>query len=117
MTYSAKVSASKTIINAINGLRDKEYIVVSYGTDYNNEPQRYRINCSIYKSGIPTYSINRDDVWAINGMNIAGFTNTMAKAYSYDMMNQRTTYNFPLYDFTIIEQPFLTRDNTMEFVG
>ena len=115
MTYSAKVNASKTIISAVNRLRDKEYIVVTFGTDYNNEPVRYRINCSIYKSGKPSYSINKDDVWAMNSMNIAEFTNTMAKAYTYDMMNQRTTYNFPLFEMTLVDQPFLEASHDLKF--
>ena len=97
MNYTDKVKASNIIINAINRLRDKEYIVVSYGTDYNGEPQQYRIVCSIYRDNKPSYSINRNDVWAVSGMNIETFTNTMAKAYTYDMMRQRTSYNFPLY--------------------
>ena len=103
MTYSAKVNASKTIVNAVNGLRDKEYIVVSYGTDYNGEPQQYRITCSIFRDNKPSYSISRNDVWGLDSMNIEAFTNTMAKAYSYDMMKQRTSYNFPLYEMTLIQ--------------
>jgi hypothetical protein len=114
MTYSDKLKAAKTIISAVNRLRDKEYIVVSYGTDYNNEPMRYRITANFYKSGT-SYSINKDDVWAMNGMNIAEFTNTMAKAYTFDMMSQRTTYNFPLYKMTIVEEPFKVTDNNLEF--
>jgi hypothetical protein len=115
MTYSDKVKASNIIINAINGLKDKEYIVVSYGTDYNNEPQQYRITCSIFRDGKPSYSITRNDVWAIAGMNIGEFTNTMAKAYNYDMMNQRTSYNFPLYEMTIVEDPYKEKIVHLQF--
>ena len=116
MTYSNKVKASQNIVNAINGLSDNEHIVVTYGTDYNNEPRRFRIKCSIFKSG-PSYSIHKDDVWSVDGMNIAEFTNTMAKAYTYDMMGQRTTYNFPLYGMELVDQPFLVKENEMEFEG
>lgn len=118
MTYSEKVSASKTIVSAINRLKDKEYIIVEYGTDYNGNPQQYKINCSIYKSdSTPSYSIYRNDVWGIDGMNIQSLTNTQAKAYTYDMMRQRTTYNFPLYKMTLIEEPFLETAHDLEFVG
>ena len=117
MTYSAKVNASKTIVNAINALKDKEYIVVSYGTDYDGKAQQYRITCSIYRDNKPSYSISRNDVWALDSMNIAGFTNTMAKAYTFDMMRQRTTYSFPLFEMTIVDQPFLESTNDMEFGG
>ena len=116
MTYSNKVKASQTIINAINALGDNEHIVVSYGTDYNGEPRQFRIRCSIFKSG-PSYSITKNDVFTIDGMNIAEFTNTMAKAYTYDLMGQKTTYNFPLYDMELVDQPFAVKENEMEFEG
>ena len=115
MTYSAKVSASKTIVNAINALKDKEYIVVSYGTDYDGKPQAYRITCSIFRDNKPSYSISRNDVWALDSMNIAEFTNTMAKAYTYDMMRQRTSYSFPLYEMVLVDEPYKVQDNTLEF--
>lgn len=104
MNYSDKVKASNTIINAVNALGNKEYIVVSYDTDYNNEPKRYRIKCHIYRDGKPIYSIHRDDVWETRGMNISEFTKTKAKAYAFDLMNQRTNYDFPLYEMKIVEQ-------------
>ena len=115
MTYSAKVNASKTIINAINALKDKEYIVVSYGTDYDGNPQEYRITCSIFRDNNPTYSISRNDVWGLDSMNIAEFTNTMAKAYSYDMMKTRTGYNFPLYEMTLVSQPHKEQSHNLTF--
>jgi len=114
MTYSDKVKASEIIVNAIKALGNDEHIVVTYGTDYDNKPQRYRIKCSIFKSG-PSYSIHKDDVWALDGMNIAEFTNTMAKAYTYDMMGQRTTYNFPLYEMELVDQPFLETSHDLKF--
>ena len=111
MTYSDKVKAANIIINAINGLRDKESIRVAYGTDYNNEPQQYKIVCSIFRDNKPSYSISRNDVWGLDSMNIEAFTNTMAKAYTFDMMRQRTTYSFPLFEMTIVDQPFLESTN------
>ena len=115
MTYSEKVKAAKTITNAVKVLKDKEYIVVSYGTDYNNEPQQYKITCSIFREGKPNYSIRRNDVWALDGMNIDSFTNTLAKAYTYDMMRQRTSYNFPLCEMVLVEEPFKEQVNTNEW--
>ena len=115
MTYSDKVKQSKVLVEAIKALGNDEHIVVSYGTDTNGEPQQYKIKCHIYKSGNATYSIHRDDVWAINGMNIDALTSTQAKAYTFDMMSQRTTYSFPLYEMTIVEQPFKVTDNNLEF--
>jgi hypothetical protein len=116
MTYSDKVKASQTIINAINGLSDREHIVVSYGTDYNGEPMQYRIICNVFKSG-PSYSITKNDVFTMDGMNFSEISKTTAKAYTYDLMGQKTTYNFPLYEMTIVDQPYLEKENTMEFGG
>ena len=103
MTYSDKVKASKDLLEAIKALGNDESIKVQYGTDYNGKPKQYKIKCSIYKPSGPTYSIHKDDFWAIDGMNIESLTNTQAKAYTYDMMGQRTTYNFPLYAMKIVE--------------
>ena len=102
MTYSQKVKASNIIINAIEGLKDGEKLRVSYGTDSDNMPIRYFIACNVYGSGA-SYSIHRDEIWSINGMNISTIGNTVMEAYSYDMMGQRTTYRFPLYEMEIVE--------------
>ena len=117
MTYTDKVKASKGLVEAIKALGNDEYVIVSYGTDYNGQPKQYRIRCSIYKSSGPSYSIYKHDVWGLDGMNIDSLTSTQAKAYTYDMMSQRTTYNFPLYEMTIVEEPFKEKVNDLEFVG
>lgn len=101
MTYQDKVSVSKTIINAINGLGNEDQIRVIYGTDYNGEPQGYKIKCHIYRDGKPSYSIHKDEVFAISGMNIDKISKTTMRGYTYDMMGQRTTYTFPLYDMVL----------------
>ena len=105
MTYSEKVKASKKVLEAIEALGNDESIVVVYGTDYDGKPQEYKIRCSIYKTSGPSYSIYKNDVWGINGMNIDSLTNTQAKAYTYDMMSQRTNYNFPLYEMELVPEP------------
>jgi uncharacterized protein (DUF2249 family) len=104
MTYSEKKQASKKVLEAIKALKDGESIKVIYGTDYDGKPKQYKIKCSIYKHTGPTYSIHKDDVWSVDGMNIESLTNTQAKAYTYDMMSQRTTYNFPLYAMEIVTE-------------
>ncbi len=99
MTYQNKVKASKRIIQAITALSDKEQIKVEYGKGYRGEPNIYNIKAYSDVNGEMTYSI-----WNhFSGMNIDSLTPTMAKAYSYDMMMQRTTYTFPLYDMTIVK--------------
>lgn len=114
MTYSNKVKAAQHIINAINALKDNEHIVVAYGKDYNNEPRRFRIKCHMFKSGT-SYSIHKDEVWALNGMNISEISKTTARAYTYDMMGQRTTYSFPLYEMGLVAQPFVETAHDQKF--
>lgn len=104
MTYQEKKQASKGLLEAIKALGNDESIKVIYGKDYNGQPQRYKIGCTIWKSSGPSYSIYKDEVFGLSGMNIDSLTNTQAKAYTYDMMGQRTTYNFPLYEMEIVTE-------------
>lgn len=115
MTYTDKVKASRGIVEAIKALGNDEYIIVQYGKDYDGKPQRYRIKCSIYKASGPSYSIYKDSVWALDGMNIDKLTGTTARAYTYDMMSQRTQYTFPLYKMSIVEQPFKEQLHDLKF--
>lgn len=105
MTYSDKVKKSKVLLEAIKSLKDKETIKVVFGKDYNNKPQGYVINCSVWtENSDPVYSIYKDEPWSTSGMNIESLTNTQAKAYSYDMMSQKTTFNFPLHSMEIVKE-------------
>ena len=104
MTYLEKVKASKSLLEAIKALGNNESIKVQYGTDYNGKPRQYKIKCTIYKHSGPRYSIHKDDIFSIDGMNIDSLTNTQAKAYTFDMMSQKTTYNFPLYNMKIVTE-------------
>jgi len=41
-------------------------------------------------------------IWStFSGMNIDSLGPTTAKAYTFDMMSQKTTYTFPLYEMKI----------------
>lgn len=115
LTYSDKVKAGKKLVDAIYGLRDNEHVVVTYGRDYNGDPKRYRIRCSIFKHSGASYSIYKDDVFTLEGMNISEFTNTMAKAYTYDLMGQKTTYNFPLHELILVEEPYKETTHSESF--
>ena len=97
MTYSDKVKGSKALLEAIKSLKNEESIIVKYGTDYNGKAVEYKIKCSIWRDNKPSYSIHKNDVWAINGMNISSLNKTTMDAYTFDMMSQKTTYRFPLY--------------------
>lgn len=117
MTYSDRVKQSKKVLEAIKALGKDESVRVTYGTDYNGKPQAYKINCSIYRDGEPSYSIYKDEVWGINGMNIDSLTNTQAKAYTYDMMSQRTNYNFPLYEMELVPEEVNPLEELPGYIG
>ena len=118
MTYSDKVKASKDLLRAINALNDSEYIVVEYGVDFKGEPKRYRIECSRYsEEREKSYRIHKDEKFSFTGMNIEKFSGTKAYAYTYDLMNQKTTYAFPLYEMKLVEEPFRQLDHDLKFNG
>jgi hypothetical protein len=117
MTYSDKVKQSKKVLEAIKALGNDETIVVSYGKDYNGQPKEYRIRCTIYEHSGVTYSIHTNDYWSVSGMNIDSLTNTQAKTYTYDMMRQRTSYNFPLYEMELVPEEVNPLENLPGYIG
>ena len=104
MKYSDKVKQSKEVLEAIYGLKDKETIRVAYGVDRDGVPNYYRVKAYKGYRDEMSYSIHKDSPWAIDGMNIESLTKTQAKAYTYDMMSQRTNYNFPLYSMHVLPE-------------
>ena len=100
MTYSEKVKQSKIVLEAIYGLEDGQSINVTYGTDRQGKFKQYSIRAYKGYKDEMSYSI-----WnSFSGMNIDSLTKTQAKAYTYDMMSQRTNYNFPLYEMKIVTE-------------
>ena len=99
MTYSDKVNKSKDLRELILSLEDGDEIQVEYGKDYSDKPNTYKIKA--YKSDYDnkmSYSI-----WdSFRGMNIGTLGKTTMRGYTYDMMSQKTTYVFPLYEFKLI---------------
>ena len=100
MTYSDKVKESKKVLEAMYGLKDGESIKVHYGTDRNGQPNYYKIRA--YKSYKDEMSYS---IWStFSGMNIDKIGKTTMRGYTYDMMSQRTTYNFPLYSMHVLPE-------------
>lgn len=93
MTYTDKVKSSRVMKDIINDMKDEESIKFTYGKGWKGEPNVYTIKC---------YRDTDDDrtsysIWTnFSGMNVDEITPTQVKCYTYDMMSQRTTYNFPL---------------------
>lgn len=97
MTYQEKKQASKKVLDAIKALKDNEVLEVAYGKGYKGKPNVYTIRAYSSKSAGMSYSI-----WStFSGMNISSLGPTTAKAYTFDMMSQKTTYTFPLYEMEI----------------
>ena len=95
MTYSDKVNKSKDLRELILSLEDGDDIVVEYGKDYKDKPQTYKIKAYNGIDDKMSYSI-----WdSFRGMNIEKIGRTTMKGYTYDMMSQKTTYTFNLYEF------------------
>ena len=100
MKYIDKVKASIDIAEAIKALKDKESLRVTYGKDYKGNPKEYSIYAyNDYRDEV-SYAIRSN---ALSSMNIDTVTATTMKAYSYDMMSQRTNYSFPLYELKLIK--------------
>ena len=98
MTYSDKVKGSKGLVKAIKALKDNEIVKVIYGKGYTGKPNVYAIKAYASSKGEMSYSIWNN----FSVMNISSLGPTTAKAYTYDMMSQRTNYSFPLYEMTIV---------------
>jgi len=78
-------------------------IVVNYKFEEFNMMKERSLTVSAYESiGEVQLSIRATDDM-LGSMNIEKVTGTRLKAYSYDMMSQRTTYNFKFEDMLIIE--------------
>ena len=99
MTYSDKVKQSKKVLEAIKSLKNEEKLKVSYCIGYKGEPNIYTIHAYSGHKDEMSYSI-----WSsFSGMNISTIGKTTMKAYTFDMMSQKTTYTFPLYKLSIVK--------------
>lgn len=100
MTYTDKVNQSKEVLGAIKALKADEKLKVTYGKGFQGKPNVYTIHAYEGNKGEMSYSI-----WSnYSGMNISSLGPTTAKAYTFDMMSQRTTYNFPLYEMELVDE-------------
>jgi len=102
MTYQEKVKKSKKIRKSINSLGIKEEIKVTYGVDRVGKPAEYTIRAYSGFRGENNYAISEANSFMGRSMNVDKVTNTMLRCYSFDLMSQKTTYNFPLYLFKIV---------------
>lgn len=100
MLYSEKVKKSKEIIKAIKSLKDKEELIVTYGKDRDGNPKEFKISANQWTRDM-SYGIHENTLFG-QGMNIDKITGTQLKCYTFDMMKNKTTYNFPLYLINVV---------------
>ena len=100
MLYSEKVRKSKEVFKAIKNLKDKEDLIVTFGKDREGNPMEYKISANQWSKEM-SYGIHENKLFG-QGMNVDKITNTQLKCYTFDMMANKTTYNFPLYLINIV---------------
>ena len=100
MNYQEKVKKSKEVFKAIKNLKDKEELIITYGKDREGNPKEYKISANQWTKNM-SYSIYENKLFG-SGMNVDKITGTQLKCYTYDMMANKTTYNFPLYLINIV---------------
>lgn len=97
MTYSEKVKVSKKLYSSMEGMADDDVLSIQYKGD------PYEIYCYHYKfNDSKDWSIYKDGrYWS--GMNIDSRDKraTSMKAYTFDMMGNRTTYKFKMQDIKV----------------
>ena len=107
MKYIDKVRQSDKIYSLVNSLEYGDKLTVTYGTDRYGKVRKFEIvNYNSVNKDRPSYSIKVADTILGNSMNIEHVTKTQLKAYTFDMMKNKTTYNFPIYklDFFKVER-------------
>ena len=107
MTYFDKVKASKEVYNAICAMEGDDEIVIQYGQkrDYKMVDGKhktiwndcyYMVRCHSYGQ-TKSYHISEKDSFLGRSMNVDKVSKTTLSLYSYDLMDQKTTYRLPLY--------------------
>jgi len=107
MKYIDKIRKSDKIYSLVKSLEYGDKLTVIYGADKYGTVRKFDIeNYNSINKDRPSYGIKEAGTLLGASMNIEHVTKTQLKAYSFDMMKQKTTYNFPIYkmDFFKIER-------------
>ena len=92
LKYSEKVKKASTIYNAIKGLTEDQEISIEYNGN------TYTISAYSSYNDKMSYS-----VWSGHrGMNVSTVGKTSLTLYSFDMMDQKTTYRLSLLQATLL---------------
>jgi hypothetical protein len=94
LNYSDKVKKASVIYNAIVGLSIDQEVSISYNG------KTYKVSAYDSYNGKMSYS-----VWSGHrGMNVSKVGKTSLTLYSFDMMDQKTTYRMSLLDATLLPE-------------
>jgi len=106
LSYNDKVKMSKKNLELMDCMFEGEKIKVTFNTikKYKGGLEEFTINCwedKVTRKGEKviekSYSIHK----SFQGMNLK-LSKTTLRGYSFDMMSQKTTYNFPIWEMNII---------------
>ena len=87
----------KNLVKSIKALNVNEKINFEYNL------KTYVISCFyISRKGSKDYSVYKNNSIVFNGMNVDKITQKYITLYSYDMMQNRTTYKMNIEKITII---------------
>ena len=101
MTYKEKVKAGKEIIKRMNLLGEEDFFSFEY------KGEIFKLKCySVYDDGRKCYAV--DKLFSMNSMNVysrfgSKLGPTSLELYTYDMMNQRSTYKMDMSLMKIFE--------------
>ena len=97
MNYQQKVKQSKRILKEIKSLEPGDEFEVTYGVDRDDIPRVFTIRAyNGFKDEID-YTIREGRGYLGGSMNVDKITGTQMRCYTFDMMKNKTTYNFPLW--------------------
>ena len=97
MTYSNKVKAGKVIVERMNSLPEYGKFTFKYRKEV------YQLTCySVYADGQRNLAISKVGVMSLGGMNVGKIGPTTIELYTYDLMNQRTTYRMDMSSMEVL---------------
>ena len=97
MTYSHKVKAGRVIVERMDSLNQDEKFTFKYRKEV------YQLTCySVYDNGERNLAIGKVGVMSFGSMNIGKIGPTTIELYTYDLMNQRSTYKMDMSSMEVL---------------
>lgn len=95
MTYSQKVKKGKEVVKRMEELSVNEKFTFKYKNEI------YQMTCySQYEDGRKSYSVSKPT--SIESMNVWDMGRTSFELYTYNMMNQRSTYRMEMGEMELL---------------